>query len=178
MQHVWKGILLEDYVTLLNGNPNSAIIEHSIFSEYKRKIKSKNEKDFWDIVIEKEKEKLFYFIVVFRQKVVVIKSGEKDAEKYFLGYEFSNRRGSEGIHAMQRGKSIDECTSLFDPEVFDNPVKASTYIYKAFNGDFDFSIDKSLENNISRNQLLDMLTFDRVEFEKSISLSKKKKSND
>lgn len=175
VQHVWKGILLEDYVTLLNGNPNSAIIEHSIFSEYKRKIKSKNEKDFWDIVIEKEKEKLFYFIVVFRQKVVVIKSGEKDAEKYFLGYEFSNRRGSEGIHAMQRGKSIDECTSLFDPEVFDNPVKASTYIYKAFNGDFDFSIDKSLENNISRNQLLDMLTFDRVEFEKSISLSKKKK---
>ena len=72
---------------------------------------------------------------------MLVKSGEKDAEKRFLGYEFSNRRGSEGIHPIQRGKNIEDCTQLFDAEVFDNPTKASTYIYKAFQGDFDFEID-------------------------------------
>jgi type I restriction enzyme M protein len=107
--------------------------------------------------------------------VVLVKSGEKDAEKRFLGYEFSNRRGSEGIHPMQRGKNIEDCTQMFDPEVFDNPTKASTYIYKAFAGDYDFDIDEAMQNNVSRHNLVDMLTFDRVDFEKNISLSVKKK---
>src|SRR5690606_35321050 len=96
-------------------------------------------------------------------------------EKRFLGYEFSNRRGSEGIHPIQRGKSIAECTRLFDENNFENPEKASTYIYKAFQGDFNFEIHESLQKNISRHDLVDMLTFDRVEFEKNISTSVKKK---
>lgn len=175
VQHVWNGISFDDYKTLLQKSPNQVIIEHEIFIEYRKKVKSKNDKEFWDILIEKEQEKVFYFLVVLPQKVVLIKSGEKDAEKRFLGYEFSYRRGSEGIHAMQRGKNIEDCTSLFDPEVFDNPTKASTYIYKAFNGDFDFPIDSTLTGNITRHRLVDMLTFDRFEFEKSISLSIKKK---
>ena len=53
--------------------------------------------------------------------------------------------------------------------------KASTYIYKAFAGDYDFAIDEAMQNNVSRHNLLDMLTFDRVDFEKNISLSAKKK---
>src|SRR5690606_14389109 len=100
---------------------------------------------------------------------------EKNEEKRFLGYEFSNRRGSEGIHPVQRGKSIDECTQLFDVESFDNPEKASTYIYKAFQGEFDLAISESLQQNISYQNLVDMLTFDRITFEKTISLSAKKK---
>jgi type I restriction enzyme M protein len=92
-----------------------------------------------------------------------------------LGYEFSNRRGSEGIHPIQRGKTIDQCTQLFDVEVFDNPKKASTYILKALEGDFDFPIDESLQENISRHDLIDMLSFDRIDFEKTISLNVKKK---
>ena len=92
-----------------------------------------------------------------------------------MGYEFSNRRGSEGIHPIQRGKNIEDCTQLFDADIFVNPTKASTYIYKAFAGDYDFPIDEAMQNNVSRHDLVDMLTFDRVEFEKNISLSVKKK---
>jgi type I restriction enzyme M protein len=92
-----------------------------------------------------------------------------------LGYEFSNRRGSEGIHPIQRGKTIDDCTQLYDVNIFDNPEKASTYIYKAFNGDFNAEIPNNLQKNISCVNLVDMLTFDRVDFEKNISLSIKKK---
>lgn len=175
ISHVWESIAFSDYITLLQKVPNKAVTEHEIYIEYKKKLKAKNEREFWSLLLEKEADKLYYFIIAYPQKVVLVKSGEKDAEKRFLGYEFSNRRGSEGIHAMQRGKNIEDCTALFDPEVFDNPIKASTYIYKAFQGDFDFPIDAAMQNNITRHSLIDMLTFDRVEFEKSISLSVKKK---
>lgn len=175
LNHVWVGIGFEDYVSLIRKQPNENVIQHEIYTGYQKKLKSKNETEFWKMVLEKEAEKLFYFILAYPQKVVLIKSGEKDAEKRFLGYEFSNRRGSEGIHAIQRGKNIEECTQMFDPEVFDNPTKASTYIYKAFGGDYDFPIDETMQNNVSRHNMVDMLTFDRVEFEKNISLSIKKK---
>lgn len=175
VKYVWEGIVFEDYVSVLKKEPSKAVIDHENFLEYQKKLKVKNEKEFWNSFLEKEAEKLLYFIIAYPQKVVLVKSGEKDAEKRFLGYEFSNRRGSEGIHPIQRGKNIEDCTQLFDPEVFDNPTKASTYIYKAFAGDFDFAIDKAMQNNVSRHSLVDMMTFDRVEFEKNISLSVKKK---
>jgi len=173
--HVWEGITLTDYITLLKKEPNKAIEQHELYKEYRKKLKAKNEADFWKQVLEREAEKLFYFILAYPQKVVLVKSGQKDDEKRFLGYEFSNRRGSEGIHPIQRGKSIAACTKLFDEESFENPEKVSTYIYQAFKGDYEKEIHPSLQPNISRYALVDMLTFDRVEFEKNISLSAKKK---
>jgi type I restriction enzyme M protein len=175
VNHVWEGISFEDYVTLLKKTPNKAVTDHEIYIEYKKKLKAKNDKEFWNLLLEKEADKLYYFIMSYPQKVVLVKSGEKDAEKRFLGYEFSNRRGSEGIHPMQRGKNIEDCTQMFHPDKFDDETKASTYIYKAFAGDYDFVIDEAMVNNVSRHNLVDMLTFDRVEFEKNISLSLKKK---
>lgn len=175
VNYVWEDLTFDDYLTLLNKEPNDKVEKHDIFKEYSQKIKSKSEKDFWNKVLEIEKEKLYYFILAYPQKIVTVKTGEKDAEKQFLGYEFSNRRGSEGIHAIQREKSIDECTHLFDMNTFDNPQKASTYIYRAFNGDTTSEIDDSLKDNISRVNLLDMMTFDRVDFEKIINVSSKKK---
>lgn len=174
VQHVWAGCSFADYKTLLNKQPNEAIIENEIYVEYRRKIKAKNDPEFWATVLEKEKDKVLYFILAYPQQVVLIKSGQKDEEKRFLGYEFSFRRGSEGIHPVQRGKSIDECTRLYDADKFDNAEKASTYIYKAFKGE-EIDIHPSLQKNISRHRLIDMLTFDRVDFEKNISTSSKKK---
>jgi type I restriction enzyme M protein len=175
LNHVWEGLALEDYLSLVKREPSKVVAEHELYKEYQKKLKAKNDKEFWNPLQEREAQKLLYFIIAYPQKVVLVKSGEKDAEKRFLGYEFSNRRGSEGIHPIQRGKNIEECTQLFDAEVFDNPTKASTYIYKAFLGDFDSPIDECLQKNISRHNLIDMMTFDRVEFEKNISLSVKKK---
>lgn len=175
VNYVFDGVAIEDYLTLLNKLPNDNIKNHNIYKEYKQKIKSKNDDDFLNKVIEIEKEKLYYFILCYSQKVVIVKTGEKDKEKQFLGYEFSNRRGSEGIHPIQKSKTIEECTKLFDINSFDNSKKASTYIYKAFNGDFDFEIDETLKENISRINLIDMMTFDRVDFEKVINTKSKKK---
>lgn len=173
--HVWGSISFDDYKTLLQKAPNKNIEQHEIYKEYKKKIKANTEQVFLESLISIEQDKLLYFILAFPQKLVLVKTGEKDAEKQFLGYEFSNRRGSEGIHAIQRSKSIDDCTQLYDADSFTNNEKASTYIYKAFNGEFDLKIPENLKQNVSYHNLIDMFTFDRVDFEKNISLSAKKK---
>ncbi|MDR0438035.1 MAG: N-6 DNA methylase [Bacteroidales bacterium] len=202
VQHVWKTITFDDYVSLIKNKPNKTIENLEFYKNYRKsvedkikseisaktknrktqltdedikKIKDRIEKECWNTFIDTEKEKLLYFILAYPQQVVLVKTGEKDAEKRFLGYGFSNRRGSEGIHSIQGSRTISECTRLFDEEIFDNPEKASTYIYKAFSNDYEFPIDESLKDNISRTRLVDMLNFDRAGFAKSISTSIKKK---
>ena len=175
VNHVWETISFADYVSMLEKTPNEALQNHEIYKEYRKKLKAKTEKDFWNLLLEREADKLFYFIIALNQKVVLVKSGEKEVEKRFLGYEFSSRRNSEGMHAMQRGKTVDECTQMYDAKLFDNPEKASTYILKAFTNNNDFEIDAKMQNHISRHDLVDMMTFDRVDFEKTILLSVKKK---
>ncbi|MDR0676664.1 MAG: restriction endonuclease subunit S, partial [Elusimicrobiota bacterium] len=173
ISHVWDGINFEDYITLLKKKPNENIINHEIYKDYQKKKINKG-LDFFSKILEIEKEKILYFIIAYRQRIVLVKTGEKEAEKRFLGYEFSNRKGQEGIHPMQRGKTIDECTSLFDVVIFDNPEKASTYIYRAFLGDVDLEIPESLRKNISYQNLIDMMIFYRATFEKNINLNAKK----
>lgn len=173
--HVWEGLDYTDYVTLLQESPNDKVKAHEIYAEYKNKISARNEAKLFEAILSIEAEKLLYFILAYPQKVVIVKSGEKDVEKRFLGYEFSNRRGNEGIHAIQKGKNIDECTKLFDANCYDNPDKASTYVYRAFKGDYTSPIAEEMQSHINRVSLIDMLTFDRDSFEKSISLTTKKK---
>jgi type I restriction enzyme M protein len=172
--HTWENININDYISLAKKIPNEKIQEHEIFVEYSKKLKVKNNKDLYQQIIEIEKEKLLYFILAYNQKVVLTKTGEKKEEKQFLGYEFSNRRGHEGIHPIQRSKTIDECTSLFDPNIQKNPKKANFYTYKNFIGE-NFEIDESMQKNVSVIDLVDMMTFDRVDFEKTVSLNVKKK---
>lgn len=173
--HVWEELDYADYVTLLQKSPNDKVKAHEIYAEYKKKISAKTDAQLYEAILSIEAEKLLYFILAYPQKVVIVKSGEKDIEKRFLGYEFSNRRGNEGIHAIQRGKSIDECTQLFDANNYDNPDKASTYVYRAFNGDYTSPIAESMQSHICRVSLIEMLTFDRDNFDKSISLTSKRK---
>ncbi len=175
VKHAWEDISYNDYITLITKEPNEKIIDHEIFKEYQSKIKASNEQNIFAKIIEIEKEKIFYFITAYVQRLVLAKSGDKQAEKNFLGYEFSHRRGYEGIHAARRGKDISECTSLFDKDSYDNPEKLNSYIHSAFNGQLDKEIANSMKENVMYANLIDLMTFDRVEFDKSISLNPKKK---
>jgi len=186
VSETWKWLNFEDYKSLLEKKPNKNILNHDIFKEYENKIKW-NKKVLFEKIIEKEKEKLFYFILTFTQKLVIVKTNKKlwitkdekkkdnQEEKEFLGYDFSDRRWKEWILSIISWKIIDESTKLFDPKKSNNPNKASTYIYENFENNFSREISEDLKNNIFRTNLSELLTFDRSDFEKTISLNLKKK---
>lgn len=76
-------------------------------------------------VSDREKEKYLYFSLAHGQQVVIVKAGDKDKEKAFLGYEWSKRRGQEGMKSIGPGK-------LYDASDFDNPERVNSYIRRAF----------------------------------------------
>ncbi len=173
-----NSINFEDYQSLISGEPNKNILKSDFFIEYNKKLSSKiykTEAKKLEKILEIEKEKLLYFVLAYGQEIVLVNSGQKKEEKKFLGYEFSTRRRGEGLHAINRSKSVDECTSLYDDTQFYNPEKASTYILEAFENKPKREIHEDLKKNISRVDLIDMLTFDRVDFEKTVSTVVKKK---
>jgi type I restriction enzyme M protein len=171
---VWEDINFEDYQTLLSKNPNESVLNSEMYKEYSQNLKLNKKENLLDKIIQIEKEKMLYFTLSYPQKIVLVTTGEKNEEKKFLGYEFSNRRKKEGIHALGKSSIIDECTSLFDPEIIDNPKKASTYIYEAFNKNFNRDIDESLKNNIKRIELVNYLNFKYSLFLCDVDLKEKK----
>ena len=120
-------------------------------------------KRFIEYLIEKEKEKFYYFALSYNQKVVIVKSpSDTKAQKEFLGYEFNKKRGFEGIeiYTDENGKPT---TKLYDET--DNPKKANYYIKQAFDG-----VYKEVEVDFVKYlNLVDMLDFDSVNFEKVIN---------
>jgi type I restriction enzyme M protein len=169
---VWGNLSFDSYVSLLKNRPGETGRNHEIYQEYRKKIKTKNEEVFNKAFVELEKEKIFYFILTYPQKTVLIKTGDKEEEKAFLGYEFSERDRKEGVHSVVEGKEIDECTQLFDIERFDNPQKASTYIYKSFNGQIE-DIHADLQQNIEYVSLNDLINFQTSAFDLKIEKTQK-----
>lgn len=193
VKEVFEGINFDDYISLVQGKPNDKIKSLELYNDYitwfnnlteiknlkdKKAFKElllqeqqiKLDKMFFDKVFEIEKDKMLYFLLAYPQKTVIVKVGEKQAEKNFIGYEFSNRRGHEGIKMLPNG------TKLYDEENPLNPQKANSYIYKAFLNE-KVSIDETMRKNVSITDLIGMMNFDKVDFEKGISLNSKKKIN-
>ena len=131
------------------------------------------EKLFYQKVFTKEQDKMLYFFLAQPQQTVLIKVGEKQAEKDFIGYEFSNRRGHEGIR-MHRDEFGKVSTKLYDDDNPLNEEKANSYVYRAFLGE-QVDIEESLQNNLTTFDLTELMDFKKLSFEKSISLGVKKK---
>ena len=116
------------------------------------------------------KDKLYYFMLAHEQpeKVLVVKSPDKkDQQKQFLGYEWSSRKGAEGIKYIGGDTVHDVVTPLFDPSDLDNSEKINTAIRNNFNG---ITID-SLPQHCRYVRLIDMLDFSRDNFDKTITLN-------
>ncbi len=171
INYVWESITIEDYKTLLKSDPNNTITNHVIYKEYQKKLKTNNNKEFCKLLLEIENEKIFYFIITFPQKIVLVKSGEKNIEKNFLGYKFSERRTQEGIKSIQKGKIIEDCTKLFNEKNDFDSSKINYYIKNAFLGNFELEINNNLSNHLSYHKLFDLLTFNESSFDLTINTS-------
>ncbi len=193
VSHVYKDIIFEDYVSLIKQNANDSIKNCELYVDYNKwfnnlsevkNLKSKKSVEnenklkslFYDKIISIERKRLLYFMLTYPQKVVLVKAGEKQAEKDFLGYEFSNRRGHEGIKQF---RDADNCptTKLYDENNNMNTKKVNSYIYRAYLNQDILEIDSQLKEHIQLASLYEMIDFGKTWFDVSISLISKKKIN-
>ncbi len=158
---VYDRLNFEDYISLFKGTPSEAAKTHELYEDYV-KIYGDN---FRSKAVEVEKEKLLYFLLTYKQNIVLVKTGKGKEEKKFLGYKFSERRGQEGLHPLPSG------TKLYDEANLLNPRKASSYIYHAFLGDLA-EIDESLTNNVFYGHMSEFIEYGTSKFDKSINFGK------
>ena len=161
VSNVYDRLAFEDYISLFSGTPSVTAKAHELYEDY---VKTFGE-DFRSKAIEVEKEKLLYFLLTYNQTIVLVKTGKGKEEKKFLGYEFSERRGHEGLHYLPGGtKLYDEINPL-------NPQKAGGYIYHAFLEEV-VEIDKNLAKNISYRRMSGFVEFGTSKFDKVVNLGK------
>lgn len=196
VNEVYGNVTIKDYISFISKKPNDSITETELFKDYTiwfneqtevKKLKLKQSfkfksieeqrlelnKLFYEKVFAKEQDKMLYFFLAQPQQTVLIKVGEKQAEKDFIGYEFSSRRGHEGIK-MYRDENGKPTTKLYDDDNHLNEEKANSYVYRAFLGE-QKDITESLQNNLTTFDLTELIDFKKLAFEKAISLSAKKK---
>lgn len=115
--------------------------------------------------IETEKEKFIYYCISSNKELIVSKSPEKDkeAEKNFLGYEWTKRRGFEGMVSKGEGK-------LYDPTNRDNPERISTYIRASYLDSIPEEIHPSLSDYVRIQSLSSMIDFTQNEIDLRISI--------
>ena len=155
----YGSVSASDLVTFFKGKPNNAMKEHRLYAEYLKRVCER--------CFSLEKEKILYFLLTYSQNIVLVKTGQKQEEKNFLGYEFSERRGHEGIKHLPNG------TKLFDEKGdFLNPQKANSYIYNAFLGK-EVNVDESLVRNVSYGHMSGFINYGTSKFDKGVNLSKK-----
>lgn len=131
---------------------------------------------------ECEKDKLYFFLLALSnpQPVVIVKSPAKTTDiKKFLGYEWSSSKGNEGIkyiganevdedNELERNKGISQIkTPLFDPSNLHNEEKINMLIRHNFLGE-ELCIADNYEEYVSVNNLVDLMDFSQIEFDKKI----------
>ncbi|EJB6432765.1 restriction endonuclease subunit S, partial [Campylobacter coli] len=179
----------ELYSNFLNGNLDSNLAELEAFKDYRnafrqtsdyKKLKeskiykeSKDKQDLEDKAFLAyaqaiEKDKLLYFCLSLNQEVLIIKSpSDIKEQKKFLGYEWSNRKGDEGLKELHE----PYLSPLFERGNPQNETKLNTLIYKSFlNTPLDV-IPQELQIYATKARLVDMIDFEKVEFNKAISLN-------
>ncbi len=178
----------ELYSNFLNGNLDSKLAELEAFkdyrnafrqtSDYKRLKESKiykeskdkqdlEDKAFLAYAQAIEKDKLLYFCLSLNQEVLIIKSpSDIKEQKKFLGYEWSNRKGDEGLKELHE----PYLSPLFERGNPQNETKLNTLIYKSFLNTLDV-IPQELQIYATKARLIDMMDFEKVEFNKAISLN-------
>lgn len=71
-------------------------------------------KKFYDFALSAECEKLYYFALVLNQRTLVISAPTDNKEqKAFLGYDWSNRKGAEGIVITNPGGQLYDADDRF-----------------------------------------------------------------
>lgn len=180
-----------DFSEFLNGKINTTLAKTTEFSEYEKAflasseyanlLKAKAYKDaqnqadkeslkqasFLKFALEIEKDKLLHFALNHKAEVLIVKSpSDLKEQKKFLGYEWSNRKGDEGLKELHNPYQ----SQLFDRENPHNETKINVLIKNAFLNNTN-QIPQELEKHAFKARLVEMLDFSRAEFNKALTLN-------
>jgi len=162
---VYDDLSYEDYMSFVSEDPTDAMAEHELYKDYVKEFGAAP----YSKAFEVEKEKMLYFILTHNQNIVVVKSGQKQDEKAFLGYEFSKRRGNEGIKLLPGG------TLLFDDDDSLCADKVNSYISNNFLGNPPTSVSESVRNHVFYGWMNNFFEYGTSKFDKRVNLKKQKK---
>jgi type I restriction-modification system DNA methylase subunit/restriction endonuclease S subunit len=211
------GIPFDEYKTIFGiRQPSEAVLQREIIKEYRTDFKDSN--DAKKILSKKtseeypeenkqreyesawlkdlraaEKEKLYFYLLARSnsQPVVIVKSpADSKLAKNFLGYEWSARKGREGLKylgsqevkndddedmAVLRNQGINQIkTPLFNPLDLNDAGKINTLIRANFEGKTP-EIPEELKAFVSLVRLEDMLDFRRATFDKAFKTTRETK---
>lgn len=210
---------MDDYKTFISRNPNEAIKENEFYKSYKswfdgltevvnfkkRKAfsdlpkadqEAKLKSMFFDLVLEIETEKFFYFLLTHRLEEDPENFGWYDdqtedgtplkvaypqqravPQKMLIVKTGSTNKEQERFlgykFSNRRGyKGIDFTgdTLMFDRADQLNAKKVNSYIYKNF-VDEKITVDKELAETLSLVRLTDCINFEKIDFDKRLNLS-------
>ena len=120
---------------------------------------------FYDFALEVEKDKLYYFALVREQRTLVITAPSDNKEqKLFLGYDWSNRKGAEGIVINTPGGKLYNKEDRFARGTLACAVRNS------FAG-ADTILSDDLMKYAKHHYLKNMFDFSRNVFDKSIRIA-------
>lgn len=202
-------IELDVYKTLLASAPSEVLWGHELFKAYRtkfssdaraKKILSKRlttkytaedrsreyEAYIFTATREIESEKLYYYLLAKSNPlpVLIIKSPtEKNEIKRFLGYEWSSRKGDEGIKylgsaeakedELSANKGLDSITTpLFNPGDLADPSKLNSLVRSYFLGS-PLAIPSEYSSYAYSLRLEDMLDFKRSDWDAAFLTSRK-----
>lgn len=174
INNVYEGVTIDDYTNFLDNDEISEKLKESDFYGEYKDISKEN-------IIETEKSKIIYFMLTYNQEIVVAESKEKDVEKEFYGYEFSERRGNEGIKIYKDEKGVTN-TKLYNPDELLDDTKLNYYILNNFSDnsikgkieEIQQSDEHPLKDHIRFTRLSNLMDFENNKFENKINPSKKK----
>lgn len=155
VSNVYDNLTFDNYINIINGKE----INHELYEDYIKEFNGNTEQ-----IRKLEKEKILYFLLTFDQEAVIIKTGQKQKEKRFLGYEFSERRGHEGLKWLSTG------TKLYNEQMQLDKTKANSYIYNIFKG-IKTEIDNSLTENVHYAYISNLLEYGTSKFDKKVNLN-------
>lgn len=136
-----------------------------------KKGKKYDSNAFYKRVKELEYEKLCYFSLIYDQKVLIISAPAGNIEqKKFLGYEWSDSKGKEGIQIYKRGGMLYDDSNRSAEDTLAAAVRF------AFN-DQQVVLNEGLKNFYEYRRVQDMLDFDHAEFKKKIQTCGREKTN-
>ena len=118
---------------------------------------------FYDYALSIERDKLYYFTLAHNQKTLVISAPTDNKEqKTFLGYDWSNRKGAEGIIITKKGGQLYD-----DNDRFASNTLASLIRY-TFYGDIETTLPEDMAKYAKTYWLRDMIDLGQAKNDKVI----------